>query len=152
MEFLDLPMFLCIVEYTSIFPPFVRGRLYLPRLAPRGPKDGISCMHTHMVFQSIEIGLMHKLQTMSSRHPTQIIQCIKNSMTLHFSDYLRWEALLERHLPQRCLRHFGYVKDIPQPSMLFHLRVLIDGLLVMLSSLYVPLECVQWRFSSPRNV
>lgn len=33
-------------------------------------------------------------------------------MTLYFFGYLRWEGLVDRHLPERCLRQYGYVQDI----------------------------------------
>lgn len=34
--------------------------------------------------------------------------------TILFSGYLRWEALVGRHLLKRCLHQYGYVTDIPR--------------------------------------
>lgn len=30
-----------------------------------------------------------------------------------FSGYMRWETLVAKHLPERCLRQYGYVQGIP---------------------------------------
>ncbi|XP_050884844.1 uncharacterized protein LOC127087970 [Lathyrus oleraceus] len=31
--------------------------------------------------------------------------------------YMRWETMVARHLPERCLRQYGYVQRIPRPVL-----------------------------------
>lgn len=109
-------MLLYNVGYTSISRPFVTGRLFLPLQGSHRPKRWRG-RHAHPwgVAEYIKsINVMIVDNDVWTQYADQRVHHEFDDTSL-FSNYLRWEILVDRHSPKRCLRQFGHVQDIPWP-------------------------------------